>query len=76
MRMRENLLTEIRAAVNSKAKAGGYTLVFASDAVSGDRTPVILYTSGEDLTDSVLAQLNAGAPVDNGSSQEKKSDKK
>jgi outer membrane protein len=63
-RMRENLLTEIRAAVSSKGKAGNYTFIFDSAAQTSDRTPVLLYSSGEDITDPVLAQLNAGAPID------------
>jgi outer membrane protein len=43
LRMRDNLLMEIRAAVNSKAKAGNYNLIFDSAAQSDDKTPVILY---------------------------------
>jgi outer membrane protein len=62
MRMRDNLLTEIKAAVSSKAKAGDFTLVLDSAALSADRTHVILYGSAIDLTDSVLSQLNAAAP--------------
>lgn len=54
-RKTKNLLDEIKLAVAGKAKAGGYTLVLDADAV--------LFTSGEsDITDVVLAQLNAGAP--------------
>lgn len=64
VRMRENLLTEIRAAVNSKGKAGSYTFIFDSAAQTADRTPMLLYSTGEDITDSVLAQLNAAAPVE------------
>ena len=63
-RLRENLLVEIRAAVVTKAKAGGYTYVLDSAGQTGDRTPFILYSSGEDITDALLAQLNVGAPVD------------
>lgn len=56
-RKTKNLLDEIKLAITGKAKAGGYTLVMDADAV--------LYTNGEnDLTDAVLAQLNAGAPAD------------
>lgn len=64
MRMRDNLLVEIRATVNSKGKAANYTFIFDSAAQTSDRTPVMLYTSAEDITDAVLAQLNAGAPVE------------
>jgi outer membrane protein len=63
-RMRENLLTEIRATVTSKGKAGNYTFIFDSAAQTSDRTPVLLYSAGEDITDSVLAQLNASAPIE------------
>ncbi len=63
-RLRDNLLTEIRAAVVTKAKAGGYTFVFDSAGQTGDRTPFLLYSAGEDITDALLTQLNAGAPVE------------
>lgn len=73
LRMRDNLLGEIRAAVNSRAKSGNYTLVFDSAAQTADRTPVLLYSSGEDITDPVLSQLNAAAPLN---ADDKKGDKK
>ena len=54
-RKTKNLLDEIKLAITGKAKAAGYTLVVDADSV--------LYTNGEnDITDAVLAQLNAGAP--------------
>lgn len=62
-RMRDNLLSEVKAAVVARAKVGGFTLVFDTAAQSADRTPIIVYASGDDLTESVLAQLNAGAPA-------------
>jgi outer membrane protein len=59
-RMRSNLLTEIQKAVADKAKAGGFTLVINSEA-----NEAFIYVSPDnDITESVLAQLNAGAPVD------------
>jgi outer membrane protein len=64
-RMRENILREIRAAVSDKAKTGGFSLVIDADGQTVNQTPFVLYTDGEnDLTDDVLKQLNAGAPVD------------
>lgn len=60
-RMTTNLLADIQAAVGAKAKLGGYALVLnsASDAV--------VFNSGDtDITADVLAQLNAGAPIDVG----------
>ena len=64
-RMRDKILVEIKAAVATKAKAGGYTLVFDTAAETVNGTMAIVYTSGDnDLTDAILAQLNAGAPID------------
>jgi outer membrane protein len=63
LRMRDNLLAEIRAAVNSKAKSGSFTLVLDQAGQTADRTPIILYSTSEDITESVLSQLNAAAPL-------------
>ena len=64
-RMRANILNEIKAAVAAKTKAAGYAIVFDVASETVNQTPIILYSSGEnDLTSAVLAQLNAGAPVD------------
>jgi len=64
-RMRADILKEIDAAVTAKAKAAGCTLVIDTAAETINQTPTIIYNSGEnDLTDAVLAQLNAGAPID------------
>jgi outer membrane protein len=63
-RTHDNILAEIRTVVSAKAKAGGFTLVVdVSDPVN--TSPVVLYSNGEnDVTDAVLTQLNAGAPID------------
>jgi outer membrane protein len=59
-RMSGNLVTEIQKAVADKAKAGGYTLVLNSAT-----TEVVVYSDSQaDITDTVIAQLNAGAPID------------
>ena len=59
-RMSGNLVTEIQKAVADKAKAGGYTLVLNSAT-----TEVVVYSDPQtDITDAVLTQLNAGAPID------------
>jgi outer membrane protein len=64
-RMREKIITEIKAAVSTKAKAGGFTLVFDTAAETVNGTMAIVYTSGDnDLTEAILAQINAGAPID------------
>jgi len=62
--MREKILAEIRTVVTSKAKAGNYALVVDTAAESINKTPVVLFTNGEnDITTAVLAQLNANAPA-------------
>jgi len=64
-RMRENILGEIKAAVTIKAKAAGYSLVIDAAAETANATTAVIYSSGDnDLTDVVLKQLNAGAPID------------
>jgi outer membrane protein len=64
-RKTKNLLDEIKLAITGRAKAGGYALVLDADAV--------LYTSGEnDITDSVLAVLNTGAPGESANPEAKK----
>jgi outer membrane protein len=76
-RMRENLLKEIRAIIEARAKGAGYGLVFDTTAETPNSTPVLLYTGGEnDLTDSVLAQLNAGAQVETSKATEKEDRKR
>lgn len=64
-RMRENILSEIRNVVNAKAQAAGYGIVIDTAAETVNGTPVVLYSSGKDhdLTETVLAQLNAAAPA-------------
>jgi outer membrane protein len=59
-RMSGNLVVEIQKAVADKAKAGGFTLV-----LNAANSEAFIYVSTEnDITDSVLSQLNAGAPID------------
>jgi outer membrane protein len=84
-RMRSNIITEIRNVVSGKAKSAGYTLVIDTASESNAGTPIVLFTSNEnDITDEVLAQLNAAAPTDTpktdepapGKKDEKKKDSK
>jgi outer membrane protein len=64
-RMRENILVEIKATVTTKAKAAGYSLVLDSAAETVNGTLTVVYSNGDnDLTDAILSQLNAGAPID------------
>ena len=74
-RMRDNILTEIRTVVNAKAKSAGFSLVVDTAAESANGTPVVLFTNGEnELTEGVLSQLNAGAPVELPKPADKKQD--
>jgi len=76
-RMRDRIVEEIRTTVNGKAKAAGYALVFDTAAESVNNTPVVLYSNNEnDMTDAVLAQLNAGAPAETPKKEEKPAEKK
>jgi len=64
-RMREKILADIQVAVNAKAKAGGYALVIDKSAQAASLTSIVSYSAPEiDLTDDVLKQLTAGAPID------------
>jgi outer membrane protein len=76
-RMRDSILDEIRTTVTGKAKAGGYTLVFDTAAETINNTPVLLYSNNEnDLTETVLAQLNAAAPAETAKGAESKTEGK
>lgn len=64
-RMRDNLLREIREAIVTKARSGGYNLVIDTAADSVNQTPVFLLAdTGADLTDDMIKELNASAPAD------------
>ncbi len=64
-RMRSDIIKEITGAVTAKAKTAGYTMVVDAASDNANQTPVVLYNDGQnDLTAAILAQLNAGAPID------------
>ncbi len=64
-RMRDAILREIQDVVAEKGRAGNFTAVLDSGAMSANVAPVFIYTNGEnDLTDAVLTQMNAAAPAD------------
>ena len=63
-RIRDNILTEIRDTIKLKVKGVGYTLVLDSAAETPNGTPIILFSTGnDDLTESVLKELNMTAPA-------------
>ena len=60
---REAIVTEIRAVIEAKSKTAGYSLVIDIAAESVNKTPVILFSNGEnDITETILSQINAVAP--------------
>lgn len=67
-RMRDSVLRDIRGVIEEKSKLAGYSFVMDSAAQSINQTPIFLYSSllggNDDLTESVLKQLNANAPAD------------
>ena len=59
-RMSSNITTEIRKVVADQAKASGATVV-----LNANITDIIVFTDpATDITENVLKQLNAGAPID------------
>ena len=70
--MSEKIRADIMADIAAAAKAGGYTIVLNTAAeginIGAGRITVpsaVIYNFSEiDLTDKVLKQLNAGAPID------------
>lgn len=76
-RMNERLDEKIRAVIASRAKSAGYALVLDSTARTAENRLVVAYTNGEnDITESVLEQLNADAPADATKGTDTKSEKK
>lgn len=60
-KLREDILKEIRGVISHKCMSEGIHLVLDSSARSGNGLPAVLYGSPAlDITDSILATLNAG----------------
>jgi outer membrane protein len=80
-RMRDSILEEIKTAVTTKAKAAGFALVIDTAAETVNNTPVVLFCNNEnDMTQTVLDELNKNAPVElpktDETADQKKGDKK
>ncbi len=78
-RMRDNILREIRELISVRAKAASFAIVVDTAAETPNQTPVFLYASAEhDLTEEILKQLNASAPVESAKpdAKEKTGDRK
>ncbi len=64
LRMRNNILREIRELIDKRARASGYNLVLDGTGEGYTQTPIVLFSSGlPDLTDEILAKLNEAAPA-------------
>jgi len=63
-RVRDQILGEIKDKVKARARSGNYTMVLDTAAESVNNTPFILFngTTDNDITDSVLSELNISAP--------------
>jgi Skp family chaperone for outer membrane proteins len=60
----DDILKEIRGVLDGEAKAGGYSLVLDVSGESANMAPVVLYSNGSnDLTENLVKELNAGAPM-------------
>jgi outer membrane protein len=72
-RMRANILSDIRAVVNAKAKEASFSMVLDTAAETINKTPVFLYMNSteNDITEAVLLQLNKNAPTDVPKTEEK-----
>jgi len=76
-RMMDDVLKDIKQAVASKGKAGGYSFVVDVSAESLSKAPIFLFNSGDsDLTAMVTDQLNAAAPPEPVATSEKPTEKK
>jgi outer membrane protein len=77
-RVRDKVVEEIRAVIDAKARAAGYTLVFDASAISPNGVPVFLFyhSTDDDLTQAVLEELNASAPREPAKAPEKRPEKK
>jgi Skp family chaperone for outer membrane proteins len=57
------IFKEINGVVKAHAQAAGYSMVLDSSSEGANHVPVVLYANGkDDLTDSVIKELNAAAP--------------
>ncbi len=61
---RDKILEEIKGVVQTKARSGGYSVIFDTASETINATVVFLYVDGkDDITEDVLKQLNTTAPL-------------
>jgi Skp family chaperone for outer membrane proteins len=62
--MRQDLLKDISAVVNTMASEAGYTLVLEKSGNTMNLIPPVLFSQGSlEITDAVIKKLNAGKPA-------------
>jgi outer membrane protein len=76
-RVKAKVIEEIRSVIEAKARSAGYTLVLDVAALGANGIPVVLYhnNSDSDLTQAILDQLNAAAPLEAAKTPEKPPEK-
>ena len=63
MRMRGDIVQDIMKVVETKVKSDGYDLVFDSSGLGISQVRVVLYSAPSmDFSDSIITELNKGAP--------------
>src|SRR4051812_35455572 len=76
-RMREEILTYLKGVISTQARKGNFTHVFDTAAESINQTPIMMYTTGQDdITEAVLTEINATAPVETKAAPDAKADAK
>jgi Skp family chaperone for outer membrane proteins len=77
-RVHDKVIEEIRSVLEAKARSAGYGLVLDVAALGNNNLPVILYHNDpeNDLTQTILDQLNATAPPEAAKTPEKQPEKK
>lgn len=76
MKQRGALVDEIYKAIQKKAEKEAYTLVFDKTGKLETKLPAFLYVNPSlDITDDIIASLNAGAPAGSATSSDTKKDK-
>lgn len=76
-RMSERIDEKIRAVIAAHAKSNGLTLVLDVTARGQENRLLVVYSNGEnDITDTIIEQLNSDAPADSSKSTGAKPDKK
>jgi len=77
-RVTAKAIDEIRSVLEAKARSAGYSLVLDVGALGANGIPIVLFHNDKDndLTQAILDQLNAAAPLEAAKTPEKQTEKK